>query len=185
MTDFSNPFSLTTPTGLTATTSPGAYSDNMWGQLESLVEPEIQMQLARKWKTNSIWRAFNTFKISMKRPDGSIPESIKFKGVYDMEPTVAPIGLYQIWLPNNYTDTWEQTINFKHYGDKVALHKYDDMVQSYRLDNKTGMINLRKNIAWRIDHRVYGHLNPKRLLNHSLQNVCEWQDQLLPVLTAR
>ncbi len=145
-TNFNAPFSLTQGSGLNATLGPGAYSDNMWSQLESLRDPLTQLQLARKWKADSLWRNFNSFKIAMRNPNGSVPESVTIKGVFDMEPTVAPIGTYQIWLPNNYTDTWSQTIYFKHYGDKVGLHKYDDMVQAYMFNNQAGLVNLARTL---------------------------------------
>lgn len=122
------PTSLTNPFGLTnaldASTGPGAYSDNMWYKWESLKSPAIQMALQERYRTNSLYRALVATTVVMRNPNGSIPESMTVKGIFDMEPNgIEPIGMRQIWLKSNYTDSYSQSIYFQHFGDKVTAHK--------------------------------------------------------------
>lgn len=54
--------------------------------------------------------------------------TIIWTGIYDLEPAIDSIGLRDIWLDSNYTDGWQMRINMHHYGDKIALHRYDPLV---------------------------------------------------------
>ena len=122
------PTSLTNPFGLTdalnASAGPGAYSDNMWYIWESLKDPAIQLALQERYRTNSLYRPLVATTVVMRNPNGSIPESTTIKGVFDMEPGgIEPIGMRQIWLKSNYTDSFSQSIFFRHYGDKVTAHR--------------------------------------------------------------
>jgi hypothetical protein len=104
----------------------------MWYKWESLKFPAIQMALQERYRTNSLYRALVATTVVMRNGNGSIPESMTVKGVFDMEPNgVEPIGMRQIWLKSNYTDAFSQSIRFQHYGDKVVSHKYDSAVQAY------------------------------------------------------
>ncbi|RUM40347.1 MAG: hypothetical protein DSY80_10395, partial [Desulfocapsa sp.] len=138
------PFTLADP--LDAAKGPGAYSDNMWYQLESLTNPAVQMELLQKWRTYSVWRSFNKTKVVMRNANGSLAERMTWQGIFDIEPTPEPVGLRQIWLPNNYTDTWSKEIVFEAYADKVALHEYDNLVQAYLFDGQAGMINIARTL---------------------------------------
>jgi hypothetical protein len=136
----SEPFTLSDHTN--AALGPGAYSDNMWYQLESLKDPVIQMQLLQRWRAGSIWRQYSPTQVAMRTPTGAISETMTWKGIFDMEPTPEPVGLRQIWYPNNYTDTWSKQINLLPYADKVALHEYDDRVQAYLFNGRAGLKNI-------------------------------------------
>jgi hypothetical protein len=54
--------------------------------------------------------------------------TIIWTGLYDLEPAIDSIGLRDIWLESAYTDGWRMQITMQHYGDKIALHKYDPLV---------------------------------------------------------
>jgi len=54
--------------------------------------------------------------------------TIIWTGLMDLEPAIDSIGLRDMWLQSNYTDGWQMRINMTHYGDKIALHKYDPLV---------------------------------------------------------
>jgi len=54
--------------------------------------------------------------------------TIIWTGLFDLEPAIDNIGLRDMWLQTNYTDGWQMRINMLHYGDKIALHKYDPLV---------------------------------------------------------
>src|SRR5574341_566609 len=116
-TDLTAPFLTADVTNASA--GPDAYSDNMWYRWETLKDPAIQLALQERYKTNSLYRAFVATTVVMRNPNNSIPESMTFKGVFDMEPGgVEPIGMRQIWLKSNYTDAFSQSIRFNHFGDK-------------------------------------------------------------------
>jgi len=51
--------------------------------------------------------------------------TIIWTGIYDLEPAIDSIGLRDIWLSSSYTDGWQMRIAMHHYGDKLALHKFE------------------------------------------------------------
>ena len=140
----SDPFLLGDPEN--AALGPGAYSDNMWYQLESLREPLLQMQLQERYRTLSLYRNFVPTQIAMRGPEGYVGESMTFKGIFAMEPQTDPVGTRQIWFPSSYTDTYSQSITFRHYADKVALHRYDDMLQRYLFRGQPGLIAIARTL---------------------------------------
>lgn len=140
----SEPFTLANP--LNANEGPGAYSDNMWDNLESLKDPLIQYSLLRAWRMNAVWRQYAPVMMNMNHASGALAESMTFQGMYDIEPTPEPVGRRQIWFPNNYTDTYKQSITFESYADKVALHEYDDRVQAYHRDGRTGLAHIAQSL---------------------------------------
>jgi hypothetical protein len=54
--------------------------------------------------------------------------TIIFTGIYDLPPAIDSIGLRDIWLESAHTDGWQMRITMHHYGDKIALHRYDPLV---------------------------------------------------------
>lgn len=139
------PTSLTNPFGLSnaldASTGPGAYSDNMWYIWETLKYPALQMALQERYRANSLYRPLVSTTVVMRTPGGAIAESMTIKGIFDMEPNgIEPIGMRQIWLKSNYTDTFSQSVRFQHFGDKVTAHKYDAAVQAFLYRGKAGLI---------------------------------------------
>jgi hypothetical protein len=69
-------------------------------------------------------------------------EQILWTGIYDLEPAIDSIGLRDIWLDSNYTDGWRIRLGMKHYGDKIALHKYDPLVTFFTSGGSSGAGNL-------------------------------------------
>ncbi len=125
---------------LDAAEGPGFYSDNQWYNLQSLTDVGLSMVLAERWRALSMYRAFVPVQVMMRGANGALVESMTWKGIFAMEPNNDPVGTRQIWFPSNYTDSYSQTIYFKHYADKVALHKYDDRVQAYLFRGRAGLI---------------------------------------------
>ena len=64
--------------------------------------------------------------------------TIIWTGIYDLEPAIDSIGLRDIWLESNYTDGWRMNITMHHYGDKIALHKYDPLVTFFTAGGGAG-----------------------------------------------
>lgn len=141
----SSPFDINIPGNAAA--GPGAYSDNMWYQWETLKDPAIQMVLQERYQTLSLYKNFVPTVVAMRNANGSVPESMTIKGIFSMEPGgIEPIGMRQIWLTGNYTDTYSQSISFEHYGDKVTAHKYDNMVQAYLFRGAPGLIPIARTL---------------------------------------
>lgn len=138
------PFALTNP--LNAAEGPGRYSDNMWYQLESLHDVGVQMALLQKFRQASVYRSLVPTQVALRTPTGAIASSMTVKGIFDMEPNYGEVGARQIWFNSNYTDTFEKSIVFNHYADKVALHEYDDKVQAYLLNNQRGLIPIARGL---------------------------------------
>lgn len=139
-----SPFQLQTIAN--ASEGPGAYSDNMWYNLESLQDVGLQMALAEKFRISSVYGALVPTSVAMRTDTGAIAESMTFKGIFGMEPNYSPVGRRQIWFSSNYTDTYEKSISFLDYADKVALHRYDDLVQAYLFRGSIGMQNIARTL---------------------------------------
>jgi hypothetical protein len=140
----SEPFTLADH--LNAAAGPGAYSDNMWSQLESLHDVGLQMALLEKFRLTSVYRPFVPVQVAMRTDTGAIAESMSWKGIFAMEPNIDPVGRRQIWFQSNYTDTFSKQIVFNDYADKVALHRYDDLVQAYRFRGSIGLIPIARTL---------------------------------------
>jgi len=140
----SEPFTLANP--LNANEGPGAYSDNMWSQVESLHDISVQMALLEKYRTMSVYRPLVPTQIAMRTGTGAIAEEMTWQGVYAMEPNITPVARRQIWYSGNYTDTFSKKIVFQDHADKVALHRYDDLVQAYRFRGQIGLINIARTL---------------------------------------
>lgn len=138
------PFALTNP--LNAAQGPGRYSDNMWYQLETLHDVGVQMGLLEKFRTTSVYRPLVPTTVQMRTDTGAVAESMSVKGIFAMEPNYAPVGKRQIWFNSNYTDTFSKSITFEDYADKVALHRYDDLVQAYRFRGSIGLVNIARTL---------------------------------------
>jgi N4-gp56 family major capsid protein len=44
-----------------------------------------------------------------------------------------------MWFPSSYIDSYAREITFRHYGGKLAFHKYDDMVTYWRKNKRQGL----------------------------------------------
>jgi hypothetical protein len=118
----------------------------MWYQLESLNQPLLQMNLQERYKTLSLYARLVPTQVAMRGPEGYVGKSMTFKGIFAMEPQTDAVGTRQIWFPSNYTDTWEQSITFEHFADKVALHRYDDMCQRFLFRGQPGLIAIARTL---------------------------------------
>ncbi len=129
-----------------ANLGPGAYSDNMWHQLESLHDVAVQTALLEKFRTASVYSALVPTQVALRTNTGAIAESMTVKGIYAMEPNYGEVGRRQIWFNSNYTDTFQKSIVFRDYADKVALHEYDEQVQSYLFRGQIGLVNIARGL---------------------------------------
>jgi len=68
--------------------------------------------------------------------------TIIWTGIYDLEPAIDSIGLHDIWLDSSYTDGWQIRIGMHHYGDKIALHKWEPLVTFFAAGGVGGAGNL-------------------------------------------
>ena len=145
-TNILSPFDLTNAGAVTtgvdaynASKGPGAYSDNMWANLDNLHDVSTQMALQEKYRLASVYSALVPTSIAMRTSQGAIAEEMIFKGVFAMEPNTTPVGRRQIWFGSNYTDTFQEKITFQDHADKIALHRYDDLIQTYLFRNSIGL----------------------------------------------
>ena len=50
-----------------------------------------------------------------------------------------PLAVRQLWMPAMHIDSRYVEISFSHYGGKVALHEYDDLVTYWRENGQAGL----------------------------------------------
>lgn len=56
------------------------------------------------------------------------------------------LSVRQMWLPAMHIDSRAVEITFAHYGGKVALHDYDDLVTYWKADAKAGLRSILNNM---------------------------------------
>jgi len=81
------------------------------------------------FRAQSVYRNYVPMKVNLAAQQTGV---MHFTLLYDLEPNTDSIGLRDLWLPAAHTDSAQVTITMEHHGDKVALHKYDDMITYWR-----------------------------------------------------
>jgi len=59
--------------------------------------------------------------------------------VDDLHPNFDPIAMRELWLPAGHIDSKSVSVTFTHYGGKVALHKFDELVTYWRKNKRKGL----------------------------------------------
>jgi len=101
------------------------YGDEPWSAWDINQRDWYVPELQRAYRQKSNYGQMVPIKVDFNAVKTG---TIIWTGIYDLEPAIDSIGLRDIWLETAYTDGWRMEIGMSHYGDKMALHKYDPIV---------------------------------------------------------
>lgn len=101
------------------------YGDEPWSAWDLNQRDWYVPMLQRAYRTRSNFGQMVPVKVDFTAQRTG---TIIWTGIMDLEPAIDSIGTRDLWLQSNYTDGWQMRINMAHYGDKIALHKYDPLV---------------------------------------------------------
>lgn len=57
-------------------------------------------------------------------------------------PTANPLGMRQMWVKASHIDSREVTVTFNHYGGKLALTEFDNLVTYWQRNRRKGLLNI-------------------------------------------
>ena len=112
------------------------YSDEPFSIMDKNQRSYLDPDLIDIWRQRSVFRPILTFTKNL----GDIrATSMTVSQLFDPHPDTTPLAARQIWMPSMYVDSRSVEITFQHNGNKIAYHKYDDMISYWKKNNKAGL----------------------------------------------
>lgn len=105
------------------------YGDNPWESIGTKTRAWYEPILLDVYRARNIYTKFIPHAVDLR---GRETNQITFTQMYDLEPDTDSIGLRDMWLPAQQTDSNARTITTEHHAGKVALFKYDDYINYWR-----------------------------------------------------
>jgi N4-gp56 family major capsid protein len=112
------------------------YSDEPFSLFTENQRTWLDPDLIDIWRQKSVFRPL----ISFTKNLGSIrATSMTVTELFDPHPDTTALSNKQIWMPSMYIDSRAVEITFQRNGNKMAYHKYDDMITYWRKNNQAGL----------------------------------------------
>jgi hypothetical protein len=112
------------------------YSDEPFSVMDKNQRTWLDPDLIDMWRLRSVFRPILTFTRSLLDVRAT---SMTVSQLLDPHPDITPLAARQIWMPSMHIDSRSVEITFQHNGNKIAYHKYDDMVTYWKKNNKAGL----------------------------------------------
>lgn len=112
------------------------YSDEPFSIMDKNQRTWLDPDLIDVWRQRSVFRPLITF---TKNLGDMRATSMTVTQLLDPHADTTPLSPRQIWMPSMHLDSREVEITFDHNGNKIAYHKYDDMITYWRKNNKAGL----------------------------------------------
>lgn len=112
------------------------YSDEPFSIMDKNKRTWLDPDLIDIWRQRSVFRPILTFTKSLYDVRA---ETMKMTQLIDPHPDTTPLATRQIWMPSMHIDSKEVEITFQHNGNKIAYHKYDDMITYWRQNKQAGL----------------------------------------------
>jgi len=112
------------------------YSDEPFSVMDKNQRTWLDPDLIDMWRLRSVFRPILNFTRSLLDVRAT---SMTVTQVLDPHPDTTALAARQIWMPSMHIDSRAIEITFQHNGNKIAYHKYDDMVTYWRRNNQAGM----------------------------------------------
>ena len=140
------------------------YGDTPWPDFETNQRTVYVPDLLEVFRRNSIFYGMVDYSVDLL---AYRTNQIVFTQPIDPEPNIAELGLRDLWLPQLYMDSRSITITATRYGDKIAMHKYDDYITYWRENRVAGM---RKIVRRRLGPHIVSSLD-RLARNEFLRNI--------------
>lgn len=112
------------------------YSDEPFSIMDQNQRTYLDPDLIDIWRLRSVFRPLITF---TKNLGGMRATSMTVTQLLDPHPDTSPLSNRQIWMPSMHIDSRSIDITFEHNGNKIAYHKYDDMVTYWKKNAQAGL----------------------------------------------
>jgi len=113
-----------------------AYGDTPWEDFDKNQRTVYVPELLEAYRINSLFYGLVTYGVNLAAQRTG---KMVFTQVLDPEPNIAELQTRQIWLPQLYMDSRQLEITSAYYGDKVMLHKYDDLITYWQENGTAGL----------------------------------------------
>lgn len=130
-----------------------AYGDTPWEDFDKNQRTVYVPELLEAYRQSSLFYGLVTFGVNLAAQRTG---KMVFTQVLDPEPNIAELATRQIWLPQLYMDSRQLEITAAYYGDKVMLHKYDDLITYWKENAQAG---LRRIVSGRLAPHMVGSLD--------------------------
>jgi hypothetical protein len=112
------------------------YSDEPFSIMDKNQRNWLDPDLIDIWRLNSVFRPLITFTKNL----GDIrAKTMTVTQLLDPHADTTPLSPRQIWMPSMHLDSREIEITFQNNGNKIAYHKYDDMISYWKKNGQAGM----------------------------------------------
>jgi N4-gp56 family major capsid protein len=112
------------------------YSDEPFSIMDKNQRTWLDPDLIDLWRRNSVFKPLITFTKNL----GDVrATSMTVTELLDPPADYTALNVRQIWMPSMHIDSRAIEITFQHYGNKIAYHKYDDMITYWKLNNQAGL----------------------------------------------
>ncbi len=81
-------------------------------------------------------------------------KKIIWSGLWDLEPNINPIEARSLWLPTMHPDGFQLELTLDTYGGKIALHKYDEIVNYFTSGGRDARVLASLSRGWLTDSVV-------------------------------
>lgn len=115
------------------------YGDTPWADFETNQRAYYVPDLLEIYRHRSLWTNIVDYVVDLSAQRTG---QIIFTQPIPPEFNTGTIDVRQLWLPDLYFDTLQIVITTERYGDKMHLHKYDDMITYWRQNRKQGLRNI-------------------------------------------
>ena len=115
------------------------YSDEPFSVMDKNQRTWLDPDLIDMWRLRSVFRPILSFTKSLLDVRAT---SMTVTQLLDPHPDTTALAARQIWMPSMHIDSRAIEITFQHNGNKIAYHKYDDMVTYWKQNNKAGLRNI-------------------------------------------
>jgi len=115
------------------------YSDEPFSVMDKNQRTWLDPDLIDMWRLRSVFRPILSFTRSLLDVRAT---SMTVTQLLDPHPDTTALAARQIWMPSMHIDSRAIEITFQHNGNKIAYHKYDDMVTYWKQNNKAGLRNI-------------------------------------------
>jgi N4-gp56 family major capsid protein len=112
------------------------YSDEPFSVMTENQRTWLDPDLIDIWRLRSVFRPLITFTRNLADVRAT---SMTVTQLLDPHPDTSPLSPRQIWMPSMHLDSRAVEITFQHNGNKIAYHKYDDMITYWRQNRQEGL----------------------------------------------
>ncbi len=115
------------------------YSNHPWEGISSNQRDWYVPTLREIYLRKSQYLGFVSNQFQLAGPGSPVTQSMNITSLIPPHADFSEISLRQLWMPSSYVDTFSRQINFKRYGGKLALHKFDNLITYWKQNGKTGL----------------------------------------------